>query len=213
MIKKNNMNPSKYAVTFACYNQVEYTQKCIESMVKHGLDLSRLIAVDNASSDDTRDYLQSLSLGGCVLNRNNLGCGVAWNQGALALQAEWTIVMNNDVIVSKDWIENLIATSEKNNLKIISPALVEGELDYDFESFSQQATAEMKDVLRVGSSHAVCWQFMILFGRKLVIFKRLLPCGDMKIPCFSMRQKKQIFLWLELEHLGCIILVLLLKKQ
>jgi GT2 family glycosyltransferase len=150
------MNPTKYAITFACYNQVEYTKKCVESMLKHGLDLSRLVVVDNGSTDDTRNYLKTLSLGGLILNQANLGCGVAWNQGALALQAEWTIIMNNDVIVSKNWIENLIETAEKNHLKVISPSLIEGELDYDFEDFSNQANSKMQNALRLGARHAVC---------------------------------------------------------
>ena len=107
------MNSQKYAITFACYNQVEYTKKCIESMINHGIDLSRLVVVDNASIDSTRSYLETLALGGRIFNTSNLGCGVAWNQGALALQAEWTIIMNNDVIVSKDWIESLITVAEK----------------------------------------------------------------------------------------------------
>ena len=150
------MNPQKYAITFACYNQVEYTKKCVESMLKHGLDLNRLVVVDNGSSDDTRSYLKTLPLGGLIFNQANLGCGVAWNQGALALQAEWTIIMNNDVIVSKHWIENLIETAEKNNLKVISPSLIEGELDYNFEDFSIKASLKMQNALRLGARHAVC---------------------------------------------------------
>ena len=150
------MNPQKYAITFACYNQVEYTKMCINSMVAHGLDLSRLVVVDNASTDDTRHYLETLALGGRIFNRTNLGCGVAWNQGALALQAEWTIIMNNDVIVSAHWIENLIETAEKNNLKVISPALVEGVMDYDFDEFSNQAQLKMQGAMRLGGQHAVC---------------------------------------------------------
>lgn len=150
------MNPQKYAITFACYNQVDYTKKCVESMVKHGLDLSRLVAVDNGSTDDTRSYLETLPLGGRIFNNANLGCGVAWNQGALALQAEWTIIMNNDVIVSEHWIENLIETAERNNLKVISPSLIEGELDYDFEQTSTEANLKMAKALRLGARHAVC---------------------------------------------------------
>lgn len=150
------MNPQKYAITFACYNQVEYTKQCINSMQHHGLDLSRLVIVDNASSDGTRDYLASLPLGALILNQSNLGCGVAWNQGILALQAEWTIVMNNDVLVSANWVENLIETAENYQLKVISPALIEGALDYDFESFSVAANLKMKNALRLGGRHAVC---------------------------------------------------------
>ena len=82
------MNPSDYSVTFACHNQVEHTRQCVDSLVRHGFDLGRLVVVDNGSSDDTRAYLETLPLGGRILNRVNLGCGVAWTQGALAQQAD-----------------------------------------------------------------------------------------------------------------------------
>ena len=129
---------------------------CIESMVKHGTPLDRLVVVDNCSTDNTREYLSGLPLGGRIFNSENLGCGTAWNQGALALQSEWSIIMNNDVLVSPMWIENLIQAAESNNLKVISPALIEGPLDYDFNHFNLEATAKMKDVHRLGSKHAVC---------------------------------------------------------
>ncbi|HIC40122.1 MAG TPA: glycosyltransferase [Piscirickettsiaceae bacterium] len=73
-----------YSITFACYNSVEYTKKCIDSMIKNGDDLSRLAIVDNGSTDGTQEYLQSLPLGDLILNKSNLGCGVAWNQGTMA---------------------------------------------------------------------------------------------------------------------------------
>jgi GT2 family glycosyltransferase len=145
-----------YAITFACYNQVAYTRQCVDSLVRHGYDLARVIAVDNGSTDETRDYLQSLPLGGRILNRDNLGCGVAWNQGVLALQAEWTVVMNNDVVVSAKWLEGLIAAASANDLRVVSPALVEGPLDYDFEAFAPDAVQRTSDAARMGGRHAVC---------------------------------------------------------
>lgn len=150
------MNKNKYSITFACYNSVEYTKLCIESMIKHGTPLDRLVIVDNGSKDETREYLMTLPLGGRIYNHQNLGCGVAWNQGALLLQSEWSIIMNNDVLVSPLWIENLIATAEKIGAKIISPALIEGPLDYDFDAFEQSAQKKMCDVHRIGGKHAVC---------------------------------------------------------
>jgi GT2 family glycosyltransferase len=149
------MNPS-YSVTFACYNQVQYTRQCVDSLVRHGFDLGRLVVVDNGSSDETRDYLQTLPLGGRILNRANLGCGVAWTQGALAQQADWTVVMNNDLLVSAHWLDQMVATAQAQGLKVISPALVEGPLDYDFDAFARDAAFRMKEVLRRGVAHAVC---------------------------------------------------------
>jgi GT2 family glycosyltransferase len=150
------MISGSYAVTFACYNQVAYTRQCIESLVRHGYDLGRVIVVDNASQDDTRGYLQSLPLGGRIYNQSNLGCGVAWNQGALALQADWTVVMNNDVVVSAGWLEGLIEAATQRGLRLVSPALVEGPLDYDFDSFCRDSGARMAGAARDGARHAVC---------------------------------------------------------
>ena len=101
------MNPNKYSLTFACYNALDYTKICVDSFLKTSTPLSRLVVVDNGSSDDTVNYLKGLPLGGLVLNRKNLGCGVAWNQGALVQQAEWSVIMNNDVVVSDQWIQSL----------------------------------------------------------------------------------------------------------
>ncbi len=150
------MNAFDYAITFACYNQVDYTRKCLESFVDTGIDLRRVVAVDNGSSDQTREYLSGLDLGGRIFNKANLGCGVAWNQGALALQAEWTVVMNNDVIAAPGWLENMLSVAQQRGLKVVSPAMIEGELDYDFHSFARDASTRMKDLVRLGGRHAVC---------------------------------------------------------
>jgi GT2 family glycosyltransferase len=146
----------EYAITFACYNQVDYTRQCVDSLVRHGYDLGRVVVVDNASSDDTRDYLHSLPFGGRILNRQNLGCGVAWNQGVLALQAEWTVVMNNDVVVSAGWLESLIAGAQARGVKVVSPALIEGPLDYDFDAFARDASQRTHGAARMRAAHAVC---------------------------------------------------------
>lgn len=150
------MDKSSYAVTFACYNQVDYTRQCVDSLVRHGFDLGRLVVIDNASADGTREYLQTLPLGQRIFNNKNLGCGVAWNQGVLALQSEWTVIMNNDVVVSAHWLENLLASADALGAKVVSPALVEGSLDYDFEALSLDASRRMHEVARIGARHAVC---------------------------------------------------------
>lgn len=145
-----------YAITFACFNSIDFTKACIDSLVKVGTSLSKLVVVDNGSTDGTRDYLAALSLGGRIFNECNLACGVAWNQGILHQQAEWTVVMNNDLLVSPQWIENLIGIAVANNLKVISPGRIDGPLDYDFDRFAAQSSYTMRDALRRQMQHAVC---------------------------------------------------------
>lgn len=145
-----------YTITFACYNQLDYTKQFIASLDPNEVDFSRIVAVDNGSTDGTREWLSQQGFGTVVLNSRNFGCGVAWNQGALAIQSKWTVVMNNDVICAKGWLEGLLESAQQHQLKIVSPAMVEGELDYDFQAFAEESRQRMQNYFRAQLPHAVC---------------------------------------------------------
>jgi len=145
-----------YTITFACYNQLDYTKQFIASLDRTEVDFSRIVAVDNGSTDGTREWLGQQGFGAVILNNRNLGCGAAWNQGALAIQSKWTVVMNNDVVCAKGWLRNLLAAAEQQGLQIASPGMVEGELNYDLQAWADKAAQTMGDYCRVGSPHAVC---------------------------------------------------------
>jgi GT2 family glycosyltransferase len=144
------------SLTFACYNQREYTQRCIESLVRSGTDLSRVVAVDNCSSDDTLEYLKASGLGEVIANQSNYGCGVAWNQGALTLQSEWTVVMNNDIVVSQGWLDSLLDHALELGWLVVSPAMIEGPLDYDLDDIAATGRSKLRQFSRPGQPHAVC---------------------------------------------------------
>jgi glycosyltransferase involved in cell wall biosynthesis len=157
-----------YSITFATLNCLEYTKKCINSLIDSGTDPQKIAVVDNASTDGTQDYLQSMNLGHVILNRENLSCGAAWNQGILANQSEWTIVMNNDIIVPDGFAHGLIKFAIDNNLKLVSPARIDGSMDYDYDAFYCDAQVKMSDVVRMGSSNAICmcihWSLFMHYG-------------------------------------------------
>ncbi len=145
-----------YTITFACYNQLDYTKQFIASLDREEVDFSRIVAVDNGSTDGTREWLQLQGFGQVILNNRNLGCGAAWNQGALAIQSKWTVVMNNDVVCAKGWLTNLLRLAEIHHLKIASPAMIEGDLNYDFQEWVRKASEKFGQYCRNDSSHAVC---------------------------------------------------------
>jgi N-acetylglucosaminyl-diphospho-decaprenol L-rhamnosyltransferase len=147
---------SNYTVTFATLNCLDYTKKCVESLLQSGVAPHQIVAVDNASTDGTQEYLKNLGLGATILNRQNLSCGAAWNQGILAQQSEWSIVMNNDIVVAPDFAERLIAFATANQLLLVSPARIDGQMDYDFELFADQSQQTTVNGVRWGSSNAIC---------------------------------------------------------
>jgi GT2 family glycosyltransferase len=146
---------SKPIVTFACLNNVSYTKQLLISLAAAGVDRSQVVAVDNASNDQTPEVLSSAGVH-IVSNKRNLGCGVAWNQGILFQQAKWTVVMNNDVIVQSDWLRALIEGAEAANLLIASPAMIEGPLSYDFGQVGTTQSKLLQGHVRRDTAHAVC---------------------------------------------------------
>jgi GT2 family glycosyltransferase len=147
---------SNYTITFATLNCLDYTKKCVESLINSGVDPTQIVAVDNASVDGTPEYLKQLGLGDVILNRQNLSCGAAWNQGILSKQSDWTIVMNNDIVVAPGFAERLIDFATSNQLQLVSPARIDGTADYNFPQFAEQAQQTTAKAIRNGSSNAIC---------------------------------------------------------
>jgi GT2 family glycosyltransferase len=47
----SNMTKANDTITFACYNQLDYTKKFIASLDSEEVDFSRIVAEDNGSTD------------------------------------------------------------------------------------------------------------------------------------------------------------------
>jgi GT2 family glycosyltransferase/GR25 family glycosyltransferase involved in LPS biosynthesis len=151
-----NVASSDYAITFACYNGLAYTKLCLESLRASDVDMTRVVAVDNSSTDGTVEFLRGYPEIHVIFNSENMGCGVAWNQGILLLQSEWTVIMNNDVIVPSSFIRPLIEAAQSSKFIALSPAMIEGSLDYDFQSNAKTWATEMRTYSRVDYAHLVC---------------------------------------------------------
>src|SRR3990167_2237474 len=109
------------------WNQLERTQRCIESLIRHTDYPYRLILVDNASDEPTRRYLESLKHDPrvdvlLIRNEENLGNIKAANQGIRASDATYICILDNDTIVTKGWLSEMIAVSRKeSNIGIVNP--------------------------------------------------------------------------------------------
>jgi N-acetylglucosaminyl-diphospho-decaprenol L-rhamnosyltransferase len=147
----------RYAVVIPVLNQLHYTQQCISSLQAHGVDAASLLVIDNGSTDATPDWLASRPEIPSLHNPVNLGCGGAWTQGALHAHADWVVLLNNDVIVCDGAIERMLDAADKHGLDVVSPALVEGPLDYDFDAHARDFLERMAGTLRRGWFHGVCF--------------------------------------------------------
>ena len=148
----------RYVVVIPVYNQLDYTVKCLESLRKESVRPEEILIIDNASSDETPVWLARHPEYKSVHNKVNLGCGCAWVQGVvLSPDAEWVVLLNNDVLAGPDAIGALLDAAEREKLLVVSPALLEGADDYGFDKFAVGYQQKMSGMIRRGRFHGVCF--------------------------------------------------------
>ena len=148
----------RYTVVIPVLNQLRYTEQCVQSLLASGAPAASLLVIDNGSDDETPAWLAAHPQVPSVRNRVNLGCGGAWTQGALiGLASDWVVLLNNDVLVSDGAMDRLLDAAEREHLDVVSPALVEGPLDYDFAEHARGFLERMAGTVRRGWFHGVCF--------------------------------------------------------
>ena len=145
------------SVVIPVYNQLHYTRKCLESLRAHGGGIEEVIIIDNGSTDGTAEYLSGVEDATVIINRENLGCAAAWNQGVEAAGSAWVLFLNNDVVVTSRWIEGMLEFAEEKRVDIVSPAIREGAGDYDMERYAEEFVAGMKRHSRLGVADGICF--------------------------------------------------------
>ena len=147
----------KYTVVIPVLNQLHYTQQCVHSLMAHGVPAASLLVIDNGSTDDTPEWLAAQPEIHSVRNPVNLGCGGAWTQGALLAQSDWVVLLNNDIVCAHNVVEAQIDAADRLGLDVVSPSMVEFELDYDLAAFTAEFLGKMRGTVRTGWFHGVCF--------------------------------------------------------
>jgi O-antigen biosynthesis protein len=97
------------SVIILTYNKLDYTKACIESIRKHTeSDTYEIIIIDNNSTDGTKEWLKSQSDIRVIFNSENVGFPKGCNQGIAVAIGDNILLLNNDVIVTHKWLENML---------------------------------------------------------------------------------------------------------
>jgi len=139
------------------YNQLHYTRQCLESLNAAGYPDEMIVLVNNASTDGTAEFLAGRPGLRVITNPENRACAAAWNQGFQASTTTWTFFLNNDIMVPAHCVEQLVAFAEQHDVAVASPALGEGELDYDLHRYAADFTTQMKEVRRNGTAYGAAF--------------------------------------------------------
>ncbi|MDI6604607.1 MAG: glycosyltransferase [Thermoanaerobacteraceae bacterium] len=102
------MSKNLSSIVILTHNQLEYTKLCIESIRKYTAVPYEIIIVDNASNDGTVEYLETQDDIKLIKNKENLGFAAGCNQGISIAEGEYIVLLNNDTIVTENWLNNLL---------------------------------------------------------------------------------------------------------
>jgi len=142
-------------------NQKSWTKQTFDSLRQHS-DLLRTVVVDNGSTDGTKELLdQEPMIGGYIKNPENFGVAKAWNQGceyAFKKGAEYVIIVNNDIRVSRYWALNLFEAMKKFKLWCVYPTFTEKELPAGWDA---QASKVANSDMSVSTNRLTGFCFMV----------------------------------------------------
>lgn len=124
----NDLAPSNPLVSIVAlsYNQVDYTDKFVESVIKYTDSAFELIIIDNASSKESIAHLQKLDEKykelKVIYNDQNVGFPKGINQAIQAAKGSYILVANNDIMVTDGWLERMIEVAESDeSIGLVGP--------------------------------------------------------------------------------------------
>lgn len=140
----------KVSIIVLCYNQLEYTKKCVESILNNtAYPNYELIIVDNNSSDGTTAYLEKMAVEyeriRIVLNTTNRGFAGGNNDGIAVSRGEYIVLLNNDTIVTRGWLTGLVKHYDgSSKVALVGPVTNsignEGRIVVDYDSVEDMPT-------------------------------------------------------------------------
>lgn len=99
------------SIVIPVYNKVEFTFHCLDSILKNsGEQCYEVIVVDDCSSDNTQEVLNTIQGIRVIRNEKNGGFIYSCNAGAMAAQGEYLLLFNNDTEPQQGWLEALLNT-------------------------------------------------------------------------------------------------------
>lgn len=106
------------------WRSIEYLIECIGSIHNHTKARHEIIVVDNDSSVEEKEKLQTLKNINLILNSKNIGFAAANNMGIRIAQGEYIFLLNPDTKLENDAIDLMADFLDQNpNVSAVGPKL------------------------------------------------------------------------------------------
>ena len=129
------MTDKDIAIVILNWNGRKMLEQFMPSVVAHSTDVARIVVADNASTDDSVDFLRTNYPQITILqNDKNYGFAEGYNKALAQVQADYYVILNSDVEVTPHWIEPVVELMESDDrIAICQPKLLSYYNRDDFE--------------------------------------------------------------------------------
>jgi len=111
-VEKND----KVSIIILCWNNVRYTEACVEQLYKVTSPGFELILVDNFSTDNTKNVISALKEKyrkqghsiKCLFHEKNLGFAKGNNNALKIATKPYICFLNNDILPQYNWLEKMV---------------------------------------------------------------------------------------------------------
>ncbi|MBV8808813.1 MAG: glycosyltransferase [Acidobacteriaceae bacterium] len=103
-------------VIIPAYNNVAVTMRCLQSIADEWYSSvsAQFIVVDDCSTDATESVVGAVPGVTVLRNAENQGFLLSCNRAMAEAHGEYTFLLNNDTVVTAGWLDELVATAEKD---------------------------------------------------------------------------------------------------
>ncbi|CAI8366044.1 MAG: N-acetylglucosaminyl-diphospho-decaprenol L-rhamnosyltransferase [Flavobacterium sp. SCGC AAA160-P02] len=129
----------KTAIVILNWNGKKLLEQFLPSIVHFSSEFAEIYVADNASSDDSIEYIKDqFPIVRIVENENNGGYAKGYNDALKSIDADIYCLINSDVEVTKNWITPVLEIFKKEeNTAIIQPKI----LDFKDKNYFEYAGA------------------------------------------------------------------------
>jgi len=191
----------KCDIIIPVWNQLTFTKDCIESIMRNTSGEYGIIIIDNASDEETKKYLETLKAFGklpvvLIRNEENLGFIKAVNQGMASSAADFICILNNDTIVAKGWLKEMIdIAGAGGDIGIVNPSSnnlgqkpASGE---PVDLYAEKIVRNSGQSVELSAAIGFCMLIKREVIRKIGLFDEIYGMGNFEDTDFSRRAVKE----------------------
>jgi GT2 family glycosyltransferase len=126
------------------WNRADLLRNVIENLQAQSEPPGQIIVVDNGSQDDSCDVARRFGADLLAFSENR-GFAVAVNEGIRRATGDWILIVNNDVVLQRNWLANALRTAKEESALFVVGKLLrpngKDEIDGSWDLISRAAYA------------------------------------------------------------------------